>query len=124
MFPTIPWTEVAVNGALADTLVTDFGRAVMGTVPDLIPPEDWVLCLKSLEYGAVASVAVEIYFSEVAAATADFRKQVVNDTLQFFIWPSIEVPRSTDGRPWAMYITKAATNANIGFRYRWQPPGC
>lgn len=125
MFPTIPWTEVDVSGALSDSLVTDFGLTVYIANPSAIPSLDWTLCLESLEYGSAASVAVELYFAETPLSAAEDRKQIVNDTLQYFIWPSVEVPRAPTGLPWQLFITKDATNANIGFRYRWiKPSGC
>jgi hypothetical protein len=118
-----PWIEFGANGALADVLVEDFGRALMVATPSLIPPIDMVLCLETMEYGAAASVAVRIFFAEAAAAAAENQKEIVNVTDDYFIWSPVTVPRAPTGLPWTLRITKAATNANLGYRFTWKRPG-
>lgn len=122
-FPTSPWTEVNIDGALADSLVEDFGRAAMiaGTQPT--PPLDLLLCVEAFEYGSAASVSVQFFLATTNGVAAELTKQVVNVTQQFFIWSSFAVPRDVNGRPFQLRVTKAATNARIGYRYRWKPAG-
>jgi hypothetical protein len=116
-------TTTAVNGALADSLVNDFGRAAFNANPAIIPPIDWSICLVALDYGAAASVAVRIFFATAAGAAAENQFELVNTTTQYFVWTSFEIPRDSAGLPYTMRITKAATNANLYYRWRWIPPG-
>lgn len=118
-----PWIELAVNAALADSLVESFGLTQMQADPDLIPPLDMVLCLETMEYGAAASAAVRLFFAEAVGSTADDQKEIVDLTTDYFIWSPVTVPRTAAGLPWTLRITKAITNANIGYRYSWKRPG-
>lgn len=112
------WIEFSANGVLADAQVTDFGASLNDV------PLDWTLCLVSIEYGAAASQAIRLFFAPTAAATAETQKEIVNVTQQYFIWPSVIVPRTVTGTPYTLRVTRTvATNANIGYRYEWRPPG-
>lgn len=122
-FSASPWIEFNANGALADALVTDFGGSAMTPGSTNIPPLDWVLCLSAMEYGSAASVAVRIFFEPVLASAAELQKEIVNVTQQYFVWPSVIVPRDGNGVPFVMAITKAATNARLGYKYEWLAPG-
>lgn len=123
-YPASPWIEANVNGALADSEVEDFGGAAMAGTTMPIPPSDFRLKLVTLEYGGAAAVAVRIFFATAAGVAAELQKEVVNEaSVQYFIWPCVYVPRDTNGLPYTMRITKAATNARLGYFYQWVPSG-
>ncbi len=122
-FPSSAFITGAANGALADTLIDDFGRAAMNAGTQPIPSLDWRLCLVSLDWGSAGSAAIRVFFAEQAGVAAELQFELVNLTTQYFVWPSFEVPRSSSGLPYTMRITKAAGNATIGYRYVWQKAG-
>jgi hypothetical protein len=115
--------EFNADGVLADALVDDFGGSLMTPGGTNVPPLDWTLCLTAMEYGSAAAVLVRIIFEPALAAAAELQKEIVNVTQQYFVWNSVIVPRTVTGIPFVMAITKAATNARLGYKYEWLKPG-
>lgn len=124
------WQITPVNGALIDTLVTDFdGNSAETTAL----PIDARFCL-TFDYAAAAATQVRIWLAySVGAADEDTvliydsaNQTPVADMTQFLRGMQVDVPiDETLKIPMALFITKAATNANI----RWQTvvrmgPGC
>lgn len=125
--PASTYTITGVNGALADSLVQDFGRAAMVLDARLIPPTDWRLCLETVNFSGAASVAVRIFFAEQAGVAAELQVELFSTTSQYIEWTPFIVPRaSATGLPYTMRITKAATNANMTYAWKWVPAtgGC
>lgn len=121
-FSASPFTIVAVNGVLGDSAVETFNAAAM-IAAGFVPPMDWILCLRAMDFSSDASVAVQLFFAPTPAAAADDIVMLYNTTAQYIVSPSFIVPRDTSGIPWALRITKAASNANVGLQYVWERPG-
>lgn len=112
------WTAVVVNGALADSLVADFGGA--NSQPGSLPP-DARMCL-TVHYSASAATQVRLYLAIAAAAAAQDQVLIYDSALQLNPGPNltdyftaqISVPILSN-TPMQMRITKAASNATIRF---------
>lgn len=126
------WQIIPINGALADSLVTDFGGSL--TAQNTTLPPDSRCCL-TFHYSAAAATQVQIYLALAAGVSAD---QIVMaydsalqtnpgaDQTQYITNWSVDVPiDATTRRPWPVRITKAATNANFTFKIDVKMgPGC
>lgn len=123
--PQAQWTQIAVNGLLADSLITDFDGAA-GVAPSIGVPEA-TLCL-TVYYQAVASVAVNVFLAPGAGATLDNVVPVFNSaaltpaTAQNF-QQKISVPLQAGNLPLELRITKDATNASVWIRWTVDVPG-
>jgi hypothetical protein len=125
------WTNFNVNGALADSLVTDFGGASSPTVTPY--PPDCELCLK-FWYSSSAATQVLIFLATAAGAAAQNTIPIWNsanqtptaDSTQFLPMFCVSVPIiAGTQQPMQLRITKAASTAII--RAKWTPipgPGC
>lgn len=113
-------TPIAVNGALADVLVTDFGGAQSKTVT---ASDSAALCVV-LEYSAAAAGSLLLYLATSAGPAPEDRVVIYNsayqttpDTTESIAGLQFEVPLVQATRvPYSLYITKAANNANILLR--------
>lgn len=119
---------IAVNGALADSLVTDFG----GAAGSAGIPNDWNLCIEGIYYDAVAAVAVRIYLASALATTEDNRQDLLESAVltappTHWIGTNYNVPRTQvtvgNWQPHLLLITKAAGNAKVRVKFSWKPPG-
>lgn len=119
---------IAVNAALADSLVTDFGGAAAAAT--ILP--DWTLCIDAIYFDAVAAVDVRIYLAAELADTEDDRQSLLDSAgvgaqVQHWVGPSFTVPRVqlTVGiwQPHLLLITKSVGNAKVRVHWSWRPPG-
>lgn len=112
------WTPVVVNGALADSLVADFG-GVNGQLASL--PSDARMCL-TVHYSASAATQVRLYLATAALAAAQDQVLIYDSALQLNPGPNltdyftaqISVPILAN-TPMQLRITKAASTATIRF---------
>ncbi len=123
------WQSLVINGAVADTLVDDFGGATGG--PSSLPA-DQRICLR-VDYSSDAQTQVIIYLALSNAAADenvvmlyDSRQQTVPavDSTQWVTDLTTSVPFLV-GLPMQLRITKAASDAVI--RWEWfsmMGPGC
>lgn len=119
---------IVVNGALADSLVTDFGGAThAATVPN-----DWILCVDGIYYDAVALSDVRIFLAPVAGDTEDDIQDILNSTtlgsqVQHWVGYQFNVPRvqiiAGTWQPHTLRITKSAVDAKVRVHWSWRPPG-
>lgn len=117
------WTNVNVNGALADSLVTDFGGA-LGATNVTLPP-DSELCL-TLDYSSSAASQVRIYLATGVGAAAQnlvmiydsaFQTNPGADSTQYLTGICVSVPLIPGTQvPMQLRITKANTTAIIRFK--------
>lgn len=116
------WTTTAVNGALADSLVTDFDAA---SSPSTRLPQDGELCLV-FHYSSSAASQVRIFLATAAGAAAAnlvmvydsaFQTNPAADSTQYLTNICVTVPLASGTLiPMQLRITKANTTANI----RWK----
>lgn len=126
------WTATAVNGALADFLVTDFGGV---NAPTTTPsPPDGELCL-IFHYSSTVATQVQIFLATAAGAAGQnivmiydsaFQTNPAANSTQFLTGICVAVPiiQGTQ-QPMQLRITKAASTATI--RWKATPrmgPGC
>lgn len=110
------WTQTVVNGALADSLVTDFGA---GFSQNTRLPIDSKLCL-AIHYQGVAAVAVRLFLAAAAGATLDNVVLIFDSATATASGNAqnysgcVDVPIQTGIlQPLTFRITKGATNASI-----------
>jgi len=124
------WAQVQVNGALADSLVTNFGALA---APSIALPPDQSCCLV-LHYSAVATGQVRIWLA-IAAAVADDQIVMVYDSAtqlpvanstQFTANVILDMPiRQGVLLYQTLRITKSNTNAAIWWKIvPNMGPGC
>lgn len=122
------WQVLAINGAVADTLIEDFGGAVGG--PSSLPP-DQQICLR-VDYSSDAQTQVILYLALSNAAPDediimlhDSRVEATPDTTQWLTDIVTSVP-VFGGLPMQLRITKGASDARV--RWTWfssmGPGGC
>lgn len=119
---------IAVNAALTDSLVTDFG----GAATSAAIPADWNLCIEGIWYDAVAAVAVRIYLASALATTEDNRQTLLDSAVltappDHWVGPSFNVPRTQvivgNWQPHLLLITKDVGDAKVRVKFSWKPPG-
>lgn len=121
----------AVNGALIDSLVTDFGGALSNNVA---MPQDSRLCL-TFHFSCDTPTAVQLYLAYSAGAAAQLITMIYDSALQTNPGPDqtdyltnivVDVPIDpSTRRPKSLRITKAAGNAIIEFASAVRMgPGC
>ncbi len=112
------WTRTAVNGALADSLVTNFGG---GNAQTANLGADARMCL-TLTYSADAATQVRIFLAPTSASPAEEQVLIYDsalqlnpaaDTTDYLTNISVDVPIQSSGRPLELRITKAASDAFI-----------
>lgn len=109
------WQQIAVNGVLADSTVSDFGVA---NAPNTRLPNDSKLCI-TVHYQGVAAVAVRIFLAPAAGATLDNQVLIVDSanttatTIQNYSGCTDVPIRSGILQPLTLRITKGNTNASI-----------
>lgn len=119
------WTQFNANGALADTLVTDFSTLGPFAV-------DGVLCVL-LKYNGATAIQVRIFSATAAAVAEEFRNDIYNSATQ--LNPGADQTQKLNdypsqiiieaGVPWTLRITKAAGNAQLWWRVTpVAGPGC
>jgi hypothetical protein len=111
------WRQIAVNGALADSLVWDFGGVLANNT--VLPP-DSRLCV-TLDYKSAAATQLYLFLATGAGVAAELQDTVYDSAFQtnpgadqtttLKDW-AFQVPILA-GVPLGLRITKAATNANI-----------
>lgn len=121
------WQELAVNGAVADTLVENFGGAT-GTPSSL--PQDQQICLR-VDYSSDAQTQVILYLAVSNAAADeniimlhDSRTEPVPDTTQW-LTDIVTIVPFLNNLPYQLRITKGASDAFV--RWYWfasMGPGC
>lgn len=110
---------IAVNGALTDSLVSNFGGSAAGV------PSDYRLCIDKLSYSGRTATTLELYLAVAAGGNAEDHNLIVTSSSQLaYEAPSWIVPRvAATGVPYSLWITKGAVNANIILGWKWIPPG-
>lgn len=112
----MPERRVAVNGALAATLVDDFSDSgVSQSDSGAI-----VLALPWVYYSAATAGAVRLYFADQSSPAADENQVPIADVISEqwvarFCYP---IPRAASGAPFGLYIDKAAAG-NGWLRFFW-----
>jgi hypothetical protein len=125
------WQTVAVNGALADSLVVD-----LTTQPSPFNglPQDAELILK-INYAASAATQVRLFLAAGAGAAAAAQRIVYDsafqlnpaaNSTQYLTGICVSVPLAPGTNNWMqLRITKAASTANIDWRTKvTMGPGC
>lgn len=119
---------IAVNAAVADSVVTNFGGATAAGSEQA----DWILCIDGIYFDAVAAVDVRIYLAPIQGDTEDNRSSLLDSAgigaqVQHWVGPSFNVPRTqiTVGiwQPHLLLITKSVGNAKVRVHWSWRPPG-
>lgn len=119
------WTApIAVNGALADSLVNDFGA---GVVPGNLP-NDGRMCL-TIEYAAASAGQLMLWLATGVGVAVQNRIMLYDsayqtnpgaDQTQYVTGLTVSVPLVPGTRaPYQLRITKGNFNANIWLAWSW-----
>lgn len=118
-------TPIAVNGALADSLVFDFGGTL--AVGTSLPP-DCRLCVQ-IAYASSAPTQLQLWLATGVGVAAELRVFLYDsafqtnpgpDSTQYITNLAASDVIQPGGIPYQLRITKAASTANIWLAYSWK----
>lgn len=124
------WTVTAVNGALADSLVTNFGGVIAANTA--LPPDSELSLI--FHYSSSAASQVQIYLATAAGAAPQnivmiydsaFQTNPAADSTQYLTNVCVAIPiQQGILQPLQLRITKANTTANIRWKVTPKLGGC